>query len=359
MPAVADGVKRIPGDALEALVGRIFSSTGMSEPDAALLAATLVASDLRGVPSHGVLHVPGYVARLTDGGVDPRGRPTVASRKGGAIRIDGGNAMGQICASFAMRNAIGAAKTHGIAFAAVGNSNHCGAMAHYAEMATAGGLIGIALTNAMPTMAPWGGRDRILGINPIAIGIPAGDLPPFMLDISFSAVSRSKIVVHQQMNRQLDDGWALDETGRPTRDPEAALRGLLKPIGGHKGTGLAIASGILSTLLSGAAFGTGLGSLEDGAIAGADGHAFLALDVAAFEDPEVFQSQITDILDQIRRSRPAKGVSRLRYPGEGARQRALENRELGVPVSSASLKALVDVCLARGIDPEPVGMANE
>lgn len=356
MVADTGEIRRVSHDALRATVAKIFASTGMGEADADLLSGTLVASDLRGVPSHGVIHVPGYVGRLTEGGVDPRGRPKVVRRTGGAIRVDGGNSMGQIGARFAMETAIDAAAANGIAMATVGNSNHCGALAYFVELAVAKDMIGIACTNAIPTMAPWGGRDRILGINPIAVGIPAGELPAFVLDMSFSAVSRGKIVVHHQAGRELEDGWALDRSGRPTRNPERALEGLLLPIGGYKGTGLAMVSGILSTLLSGAVFGTGVGSLEDGAVAGADGHALIAVNVAAFEDPDVFHAGIAEVLETIRGSAPLDDAIPVAYPGERAGERVAEGMEKGVPVAARTLLSIAQTCSARGIDPSPLGL---
>ena len=343
-PATTAGPRRVPVGELSPMVSGIFRSVGMSDEDADLMATTLIASDLRGVPSHGVIHVPGYVGRLTTGGVDPRGRPTVERRKGGALRIDGGNSMGQIGSAFAMERAIEQAREVGVAMATVGNSNHSGAMAFYAMMALEHDMIGIALSNAVPTMAPWGGRDRILGINPIGIAIPTDAAAPFVLDVSFSAVSRSKIVVHHQGGMSLEDGWALDAEGRPTQDAAAALEGLLLPIGGYKGTGLAIASGVLCTLLSGAGFGTDLGSLEAGAVAGADGHALLAVDIGAFEDPAAFRARMTAVLDRIRNSNPAPGVDRITYPGEGGHERARANRAAGVPLSEDTWSALKALC---------------
>ena len=331
---------RVPEADLAAFVARIFSAVGMPERPSGLLSKSLVASDLRGVPSHGVIHVPGYVRRMTVGGVDPRGTPRVVRRRGGALRIDGGNTMGQIAADFAMDEAIAAAKEHGVSFASVGNSNHCGALAYFAEKALAHDMIGMIYTNALPTMAPWGGRDRILGINPFSIALPVEAMPPFVLDISFSAVSRGKIVVHDLAGMPLGEGWALDETGRPTTDPAAALRGLLLPIGGHKGTGLAIASGVLSTLLSGATFGPGMGSLEEGAIAGSDGHAVMAIDIAAFEDPTHFKAGLAKILGDLKGSSLAEGSDRISYPGEGSSERVLAQRRDGISIAIETVGAL-------------------
>jgi LDH2 family malate/lactate/ureidoglycolate dehydrogenase len=123
------------------------------------VADSLVAADERGVHSHGVLRVPEYMAKLRTGGVDPRGKPAIAGGRAAALVVDGGNAMGQIAAMFAMRQAIECASSYGVAFAAVRGSNHCGALFYYAMEALSHGMIGICSTNALPTMAPWGGTD--------------------------------------------------------------------------------------------------------------------------------------------------------------------------------------------------------
>src|SRR5690606_3700127 len=157
--------------------------------DAALLAETLTVADLRGVHSHGTLRVGDYVKKLTVDGVDPRGRPRVVSDRGAAIVVARGNSMGQIGGVLAMQRAIeGASLTHA-ALAAVRGSNHCGAMAYFAMMARPADMIGICATNALPTMAAWGGAEKIVGINPLGVAIPAGSEVPIVLDAAFSGSS--------------------------------------------------------------------------------------------------------------------------------------------------------------------------
>jgi LDH2 family malate/lactate/ureidoglycolate dehydrogenase len=167
--------ERVDAVTLLAATTAIFRRCGMDELDAALLADSLVAADLRGVHSHGLLRVPEYVEKLTREGVDPRGRPRVVRDSGACMVVDGGNSMGQIGGHFAMRQAIERAGATGIAAVAVRSSNHCGAMAYFAMQALSHDVIGLATTNALPTMAPWGGAERILGINPLGIAIPAGE----------------------------------------------------------------------------------------------------------------------------------------------------------------------------------------
>ena len=304
--------RRVDQNDLQRVVGDIFLRCGMSEEDAGLLAASLVHADLRGIHSHGVLRVPDYVKKLTREGVDPRGRPQVVSERGGAIVVDGGNSMGQIGGAFAMRRAIERARTTGVAFAAVRGSNHCGAMDWFAMMALPHDMIGLAGTNAMPTMAPWGGIDKIVGINPLGVVFPA----PIVLDFAFGATAHGKIRVYHQKGAPIPEGWAFDRDGRPTTDAGAALDGLIQPIGQHKGVSLGMAIGILSTLLSGAAYGSELGDMVEGPRAGRDGHFFAAIDVSFFEDVERFKRRIDAIVREVHGSRRAPGVDRLLVSGE-------------------------------------------
>src|SRR5262249_6034031 len=146
---------------------------------------------------------------------------SIARDSGACLVVDGGNSMGQIGARFAMEAAIERAGSTGIAAAAVRGSNHCGAIACYAAMTPPRDLVGLATTNALPTMAPWGGAERLLGINPLAIAIPAGRELPIVYDGAFSGSAHGKIRVYQQKGLTLPEGWALDREGRPTTDPAA------------------------------------------------------------------------------------------------------------------------------------------
>jgi LDH2 family malate/lactate/ureidoglycolate dehydrogenase len=331
---------RVPVDRLLAVCRRIFTACGMRADDAALLADTLVMADVRGVQSHGVLRVPDYVAKLLDEGVDPQGQPRIVSEAAGAIVVDGGNSMGQIGAAFGMRAAIARAKTTAVAAAAVRGSNHAGAMGYYAMLALPEDMIGIAATNALPTMAPWGGIDKILGINPVGVAIPALTEPPIVFDAAFSASSHGKIRIYHQKGLAIPEGWAFDAAGRPTTDAAAALDGLLQPIGGYKGTGLAIVIGVLATLLGGASFGTDLGNMVEGPSPGADGQFLVALNIRAFVEPDVFKRRVDAVVRQIHTSRPAPTVARVYAPGALEAETERQYRAEGIPLNAETLRGL-------------------
>jgi len=308
--------QRLAAADLQRVIEEIFAACGMGQEDANLLAATLVHADLRGVHSHGTLRVPEYVRKLTVDGVNPRGRPRVVSGKGAAVVIDADNSMGQIAGTFAMRMAIEQARVTGLAFAAVRGSNHCGALDWYTLMAARADMVGLAGTNALPTMAPWGGIDKVVGINPLSIAFPGRQTKPFVLDFAFGATAHGKIRVYHQKGSPIPSGWAFDKEGRPTTDAAAALDGLIQPIGGHKGVGLGMAIGMLSSLLSGAAYGTESGNMAEGAKVGVDGHFFMAIDLAAFGEAEVVKGRVDAIAEEVHQSRCAEGTLRLFIPGE-------------------------------------------
>jgi LDH2 family malate/lactate/ureidoglycolate dehydrogenase len=342
--------RRVGFEALRETVAAIFERRGMAAEDAALLADQLATADLRGVHSHGCIRVPDYVKRLGPGGVDPKGRPRVTRDAGAALVVDGGNAMGQIAAAFAMDRTIERARIAGVAFAAVGGSNHCGAMAYYAVRALQHDMIGICATNALPTMAPWGGIEKLLGINPLAVAIPAAEEPAIVYDAAFSGSSHGKIRVFRQKGLRLPEGWALDSEGRPTDDPAVAVDGLLAPIGWYKGTGMAIAFGLLSTLLSGAAFGSRLGDMTAGAKPGRDGHFCMALNLASFGDPARMKAEVDDAIRELRASRRAAGVERIYLPGEPEAECERAYRQGGVPLNAETLAGVAACARELGVD---------
>jgi LDH2 family malate/lactate/ureidoglycolate dehydrogenase len=340
--------RRVPAAELEEVVTGIFQRCGMAAEDAAIVGGHLVQADLRGVHSHGVMRVPDYVKKLTGEGVDPRGRPAVAREDGVCLVVDGGNSMGQVGARFAMQRVIERARETGIAAAAVRGSNHCGAMAAYAMMALPHDMIGLATTNALPTMAPWGGAERLLGINPLGVAVPAGEERPIVHDAAFSATAHGKVRVYQQKGLSLPERWALDKEGQPTVDPARAH--LLLPIGDFKGTALAMIMGILSSMLSGAAYGTELGSIEEGPRPGMDGHFFAAIRISAFEEVGRFKQRVDAAIRQLRASRRAPGVERIYAPGELEFLTEERYRAEGIPLNDETLAGIRTAAERLGAD---------
>jgi len=222
-------------------------------------------------------------------------------------------------------------------------------MAYFAMQALPHDMIGIAMTNALPTMAPYGGAERIQGINPVAVAIPGGEEQPIVYDAAFSASSHGKIKIYAQKGLSIPEGWATDREGRPTTDPATALHGLQLPIGGFKGAGLALICGMLASMLSGASFGTELGSLEEGPRPGQDGHLVAAIRIAAFEEVDRFKARVDGAIRQIRNCRPAPGFDRVCTPGQLEFEREAEYRRDGIPLNEVTLADIRGVAEELGL----------
>lgn len=335
--------RRVQRSDLLAAVAAIFRATEMDAADATLLAESLVHADMRGVHSHGVLRVPDYVAKLTTGGVNPQGRPREVSRKGGAIVVDGDNSMGQIGGRFAIDLAISAAQETGLAFVALRGTNHCGALDWYTLRAAGANMIGVVGSNALPTMAPIGGIDKIVGMNPISFAAPRREGAPFVLDLALGATAHGKIRVYHQKGLPIPEGWAFDAAGNPTTNAALALEGLIQPSGQHKGIALAMMVGILSTMLSGASYGTRLGNMVDGAQPGKDGQFFLAIDIAAFRAVSDFESDLGLAIEQIHSSRAKTDNDKLLAPGDMEAQFERDYRDKGILLPGATVEDIVRV----------------
>ena len=342
--------RRIPAEPLHRFVGEIFKGAGLSGAHAELMAEIIVHTDARGIYSHGSQAVAGYVDRLLSGKINPKGQPRIEREQGAVIIVDGDCAMGHIACAFGMSAAVDRARNTGVAIAAIRNSNHCGAMSYYPTLAMSQDMIGICSTNALPSMAPWGGLDRIVGLNPIGVGIPSGREIPILLDVGFSTAARGKVAVHFQKGLPLPDGWAFDAEGRPTTDAAEALKGLLQPIGGPKGIGLGLVVGVITGLLTQADYGTELGSVDVGPNPGRDGQLMMAIDIAAFEEVARFKERVDTIVRQIHESRPMAGVERIFVPGERAMEADRRYRSDGIPIADVALEGLAGAAAKVGVD---------
>ncbi len=294
----------------------ILRAAGLDERDAALCADTLVQAELWGHASHGMLRLPWYVARLASGACDPTAKPRVMQDMGALALVDAHDAMGQVAASFAMDEAVRRAGTHGIAAVSVRNSNHFGTAMYYTSRAARRGMLAFLSTNASPAMAPWGGRDKAVGTNPWSWAAPAGELPPLMLDIANTSVARGKVYLAHQKGERIPLTWALDGSGRPTDDPQAAIEGLIQPMAGHKGYAVAMMMDVISGVLSGSAFGANvIGPYHPEGRSGA-GHFVFVLDIARLMPVAEFTARVNELIAGLKRIPLAEGSTGILYPGE-------------------------------------------
>jgi ureidoglycolate dehydrogenase (NAD+) len=312
---------------------------GLERADARLVAETLVAANLRGVDSHGVLRLPHYATRLRNGSV--RARPAIAVKRTGAstATVDGDAGMGQLVAARAMQEAISLSKENGIGAVVARNSSHCGACAWFVELAIREGMIGIALTHTDPIMVPPGMKRNFLGSNPIAFGAPGGNGPPVIVDMSTTHAAWGKVIVARQEGKPIPPDWAVDAGGKATTD--AALAVGLAPTGAHKGYALALMVEILCAHLAGVPFGLHVTKMYDELDKPRNlGHFMLALDVARFTDLDRFCSQISLLLDEIRSQEPADPARPPLAPGDPERLSAERRTRDGIPLGAATLAEL-------------------
>jgi len=324
----------VPQDRLISFTAACLAKLGLASAEARFVAETLVAANLRGVDSHGVVRLPHYAKRLRNGTV--KARPDIAVRRTGAsaATVEGDAGMGQLVAARAMREAIALARESGVGAVVARNSSHCGACAWFVEMAAREGMIGIALTHTDSIMVPPGMKRIFLGSNPIAFGAP-GEKEPVIIDLSTTHVAWGKVLVARQENQPIPPDWGVDKDGRPTTDPHAVVG--LAPTGGHKGYALAMMIEILCAQLAGVPFGLHVtkmyGELDKPRNLG---HFMLALDVAKFSGREAFGAQLAAFVGEIR------GEGAL-APGDPERLSAERRRREGIPLpegAAAELNAL-------------------
>ncbi|MDI7278188.1 MAG: Ldh family oxidoreductase, partial [Anaerolineae bacterium] len=217
---------------LRAFCEEVFACLGVPHEDAVVTADVLVAADLRGIDSHGVARLKRYVDGLRDGVMRPRPSTRVLAETPATITYDADAGLGQPVSARAMRTAIEKATAVGAGFAAVRNSNHYGIAGYYAMMALEADMIGISTTNADALVVPTFSRNALLGTNPIAVAVPAGKSPAFVLDMATSTVPRGKLEVYDRLGKPMPQGWATDETGAGTTDATRALHNLSTRAGG-------------------------------------------------------------------------------------------------------------------------------
>lgn len=323
---------------------RALTAVDVSESDAQDVADVLVAADLRGVESHGIARLDMfYVRRIEAGVVNARPAYTTLSDGAALLALDAGNGLGHPAGIFAMRKTVAKAREHGVAFATVRNSNHYGIAAYYAMLALGDGLIGLSMTNSTHLAVPTFGARKTQGTNPIAVAIPAGDHPPFVLDMATTGVTFGRLEVSERKGKQLKPGWAVDAQGRETLDPTVAMTvGALLPLGGygtdnggHKGYGMGALVEILCGVLSGGMFGTALGLDERGLHGGTVGHFFGAFRPDALRDADAFARDVARELRAFEHSTPVPGAERVLTPGEPERANTERYRVEGVPIDPA------------------------
>ena len=302
---------------LTSTVADIFTAVGIATADAQVVAADLVAADLEGIASHGVMLVPMYIERINKGSVSRRSAGEVVSDRGGAIVIDAGNALGQLTSRQAVMLAVTRAKEIGLVAVTVRNGFHFGTAGRYARMIAEQNCVGIVLSNTRPLMPPPGGAEAMAGNNPIAVALPSAGEFPVEADMALSATAMGKIRLAAAAGQRIPEDWAVDSQGRPTTDPTAAINGMLLPAAGPKGFGLAFVIDLLCGGLSDGAVGAEVRPLYgDPAEPYRCSHFFLAIDAGHFPAGERFAQRVRDQAIRVSGSKRGPGGERVYAPGE-------------------------------------------
>lgn len=342
---LTDDERRFAADRLVDLGAAILHAHHVPAADASLVAESLVTSDMWGHPSHGMLRLPWYVARLESGVMRPVTETETVSSFAAVSVVDGHDGIGQIVAHRAVVAAGEAAKKYGVGVVAVRNSNHFGTAAYWTRQLADAGCVGILTTNGSPAMAPWGGVQKMIGANPWSIAVPGGRHGTVVLDIANTGVARGKVYAAMERGKQLPDGWAIDASGLPTNDPQAALDGLILPMAGHKGYAISFMMDVLSGVLTGSSSATDVvGPYVPDRRSGC-GHLVLAIDIAALGTLADFEDRMDRLITSVKKC-PAVPGADVVFPGE------LENLaidradgEVVLPARTvAELDALAEAC---------------
>lgn len=335
MSVQVSGGTRIAAPVLITFIRDAMAAVGLPLADAVRVAELMVEADLTGADAHGAFRLPQYIRRIKGGAVNVRPNITVRETAPATAMVDGDNGMGHLVMTHAADTAIKLAKETGIAWVGATHSNHAGAAGTYAAMTLPHDMIGlygvVANANHMPV---WGGAENLLSTNPIAVSVPAGQEPPVVLDIATTVVSYGTVKAYKLQNKPMPDSWMISaKDGTPITDPAHSGEGLLQPIGGHKGAGLALVIGLLAGTLNGAAFGHDVVDFNaDDETPCNTGHFIVALDVARFLPIEMFKAAIDRQVRDLKSSKVLPGFDAIRLPGEQRQARRADRATNGVPV---------------------------
>lgn len=335
---------------------RVFLTMGVPPADAALAATVLVSADLRGVDSHGVARLSGYLRLWKAGRINPDPHIRIVHQTPSTATVDGDSGLGLVVAPRAMQLAIEKAQQVGSGWISVRHSNHFGIAGYHAMLALEKDMIGMAMTNASPLVTPVFSRERMLGTNPIAVAVPAGEEPPFVADFATTTVANGKLEILQRQGEQAPLGWIQDREGQPsTRPDELARGGALLPLGGdrlhgsHKGYCLGALVDIFSAVFSGANFGpwappfVSFLPLADNPVGLGLGHFLGAMRLDGFRPIDEAKGAMDTWIRRFRGAETIPGQDRVLIPGDPERETEALRRQEGIPLSAAVAQDLEQI----------------
>ncbi len=324
----------------------VFLEIGCPPNQAKLASQVLVSADLRGVDSHGVARLSGYIRLFDKKRINSTPNIRIVHESPSTATVNADGALGLVSAPWAMHLAISKAKIAGTGWVAVSNSNHFGIAGYHAMMALEHNMIGIAMTNASPLVAPTHSLSRMLGTNPMAFAIPAGKQPPFVADFATTTAANGKLEILQRKNLKAPEGWIQDQSGNSSDNPnELSLGGALLPLGSdrehgsHKGYCLGSVVDILSAVLSGANYGPWVPPFvafldpPSDPVGEGIGHFFGAMRIDAFRKAEDFLHHMDNWIDSFRNAKPIDVSQPIIIPGDPEREAEIERRASGIPLN--------------------------
>jgi len=332
---------------LKDYVVRFFRALDVPEIDSRIAADVLVSADLRGVHSHGVIRLHSYYGdRLGKQQIDPTSPIKVLKESPATLALDGANGLGQVVAYRAMSRCLKLADQAGLAVTTVRNSNHFGIAGYYAMMALPEDMIGISLTNSSPLVAPTFGIRPVVGTNPIAVAIPAGEERPYVLDMATSIVPKGRVAYRQKAGQAIPKGWGINHDGVLTSDPAEVINGgALLPLGGpaelrgYKGYGLSLLVDLLSGVLAGAAFGKDVGRPSN-KVGTNIGHFFAAIKIENFRLVKNFKADMDAYIRTLKSTPKLPGQNRIYIHGEKEFEQVDKNMASGVPLMPEVVSSL-------------------
>lgn len=330
-----------------------YQKVGVPDDEADIIADLLARSDLRGVETHGVTRLPIYIQRLQKGYVRAVCKMTILNDKGATTFIEAHGSMGHVVSYKAMEIAIKKAMEFGMGWVSVKDSGHFGVAGLFPMMAVEKDLIGYVVTNTAPMMAPHGGRERIIGNNPLSFAFPADKYLPIVLDLSCSVVSSGKLILCRKKGEKIPLGWAYDKDGLPTEDPYEGYEGggSLAPIGGYKGYGMVLVHEMLTSMLTGGKWTRYIKSLYEEDKTGIQGtcHSFMVIDPDCFIGRENFKKDMDRYIRSIKESGKAKNATEILMPGEPEYRTEAHRLKEGIPLESTTLQELVALGKSLGV----------